>query len=127
MKRKVEVIGSIVINPAEVEHVLNLADFKYPKRYEAEQLAGWTNTPVIPRLYNWCAQNGSLPRPDEGVAFLLQLADKGTNIFDDRIIKRGQKLFMDFCREVHTMGLLQRCPSPSTTSSGPSSTPTARS
>lgn len=103
----VEIVGSFIVNPREVEYVLQQANFTYPRDKEAERYAGWSSVPVIPKLYNWTAQHQRLPRPDEGVAYLLTIADRGTDQTDTRIVKRGQKLYLDFCREMHTLALLQ--------------------
>jgi hypothetical protein len=106
----VEVVGSVVINPAEIEHCLQLADFQYPKTRETEQFAGWASTPAIPALYNLTVKRMQFPLPDTGVAFLLQNVDLYTDSTDPRIINRAQKLYMDFCRDMHALGLLQKCP-----------------
>lgn len=105
----VEVVGSLVVNPREVEWIMQQATFRYPRSDAAEQYAGWSTVPVIPELYNWTAQRNRLPRPDEGVHYLLEIADDAADIANERIIKRGQKLYLDFCREMHTLGLLQHC------------------
>jgi hypothetical protein len=106
----IEITGSVLVKSPDIEFCLQQADFRYPRYREAEQFAGWTKTPVIPALYNWTVQHRRLPLPNEGVAFLMNRADPGTNTQNTRIIRRAQKLYMDFCREMHVLGLLQGCP-----------------
>jgi hypothetical protein len=105
----IEIIGSFNINPLEIENNLRKADFTYPKRIDAEQFSGFSKTPIIPALYDWTVKHMRPPNPDEGVYFILSNADDGTDVFDSRIICRAQKLYMDFCRDIHTLGLLQKC------------------
>jgi hypothetical protein len=102
-----EIVGTISVNPIEVEYVMGLADFRYPYTREAEQLAGWSKFAAIPGLFNWMVHNGHMPRPDEGVGFLLENVNPRIKI-DARIKGRAKKLYLDFCRDMHSMGLLQR-------------------
>jgi len=104
-----EVIGSVSINPIEVEYHLKMADFNYPYTREADFFRGWSKTPVIPFLYGLVAREQRFIGPEEGVNLLLCHVDEGCDPGDPMIIGRGQKLYMDFAREMHTMGLLQRC------------------
>ncbi len=102
-----EIIGSFNVNPLEIIKNLTHCRFNYPSNSETEQYRGWSNFPAIPALYNWTVENSRPPRSEEGVNFLLDNADDNVNIKSIRIIKRAQKLYMDWCREMHTLGLLQ--------------------
>ncbi len=113
----IEVTGSVTINPDEVEYHLGRADFTYPRNDEADPYRGWTKFTAIPNLFQWMVRNKKFPTSDEGVAFLLENLDpKYRNRLDalldverKRIVRRGHKLYLDFARDMHTWGLLQRC------------------
>lgn len=103
-----EDLGLLWINPLEVEACLKKADFRYPSLRETEFLKGWSKFPVIPGLYGLIRRLGHFPEPNEGMAFLMENCEPRYQN-SKRVVKRGQKLYMDFGREVHTLGLLQQC------------------
>jgi len=101
-------LGLFWINPVEVEACLRNADFQYPFRAEADFAKGWANFAAIPGLYRLTRNLGHFPSSDEGMAFLMEHCDPLYQD-DDKVIRRGQKLYMDYCRDVHTLGMLQQC------------------
>lgn len=101
-------LGLFWINPLEIETCLKRADYKYPSNREADFGRGWSNFPVIPELYKLTRRLGHYPMPDEGIVFLMKNCDPRYQD-NEKVIKRGQKLYMDFGREIHTLGLLQQC------------------
>jgi hypothetical protein len=111
-----EVVGSISVNPIQVELVLDRADFTYPRNNETVDF-GWGRFPVIPALFQWMVAMNRFPGPDEAVAYLMQHCEPMRNISDPGSIatarakqtRRAQKLYFDFARDMHTLGLLQRC------------------
>lgn len=104
-----ELVGAVSVNPDEVVYWLQLADFTYPRNRDADPVHGWSKFAVIPGLYNWTAQHRRFPSAAEGVQFLMDKCEAPYKK-DPGVVNRAHKLYMDFAREMHTMGLLQRCP-----------------
>lgn len=103
-----EIVGSISINPDEVIYQLSKSPFKYPSVRETDLYRGWAKVAVIPKLYSWITHNHRFPSPIEGIKYLMEICEDKYKT-DAMVAKRGEKLYMDFAREMHTMGLLQRC------------------
>jgi len=102
-------LGLFWINPLEIETCLRRADFEYPPFAEADFGRGWSDFPVIPGLYKLTRRIGHFPTSAEGIIFLMDNCEPQFRE-DEKVIRRAQKLYMDFCRDVHTLGLLQQCP-----------------
>lgn len=103
----VSAIGSINVNPDEVEHLLSMADFRYPRNSEADPIHGWSHFAAIPGLFEHMALLKRFPRPDEGRRFLMDNCDP-RYAGDFKVKRRADKLYLDFARDMHTMGLLSR-------------------
>jgi hypothetical protein len=101
-----ENIRLINVNPDEVVFALEKATFAYPANAETEQYVGWSNVAVMVELFKLTARLGRFPLPDEGFAYIMDLCEERWR-WDDRVRNRGRKLYLDFCREMHTFGLLQ--------------------
>ncbi len=100
-----EVTGAFLVNPRAVEFELNRATFMYPRRGEADLFRGWGQFAAIPSLFKWMTQLRRFPSLVEAVAFLMEHCDP--LCADDPLVRRrGEKLAMDFAREMHTFGLL---------------------
>ncbi len=96
------VTGAFMPHPAGVISKLKLADFRYP----AGRLdVGFSHFPAIPSLFALMTRLRRFPRPDEALRFLMEHADEGTE-GDPQTLKRAQKLYLDFGRDMHTLGLL---------------------
>lgn len=104
-----EFVGSVSINPEEVVYWLGEAAFRYPRTKNTDQYKGWGKVAVIPKLYNFTVHRKAFPGPGVAMKLLMLHCDPRYHK-NERVIRRGQKLYMDFAREMHTMGLLQRCP-----------------
>jgi hypothetical protein len=102
-----QLTGSITISPLEVAHWMGRAPFRYPARNEAEQYAGWRHYPAIPGLFALTARLGRFVRPAEGVAHLMANCDEGCAT-NPKVQRRAEKLYLDFARDMHTLGLLQQ-------------------
>jgi len=103
-----EVVGSFSVNPLHVEAHLAKATFSYPMGGEADEYRGWGAFAVIPGLFQWMVEHSRFPGPDDGVAFLMQHCDPRYR-GDPKVRRRAEKLYMDYCRDMHTKGLLERC------------------
>lgn len=101
--------GIFDIKADEVEYALGLAQFKYPRRGEADDFRGFGNHPVIPKLFEWTVERGRFPKPDEGVAYLMGTLCQPMYRDDPGVRRRADKLYLDYCRELHTFGLLNHC------------------
>lgn len=112
------------INPDEVVeklHTCNLGRYENPREYDPV-LKRWVyptdwafreNT-AIPLLYRYVAENDRHWTPDRLKNYLIHLRTQQP-IFPPQgrsetdIEKRANKLVLDFCRELHTYGLLSIC------------------
>lgn len=94
------------VHPDHVLRVLSRCGFVYPGGRESDPFRGWTRFQVMPRLFRYFAELGRFPEPEEGVAFLLDNCDSPEDAADPRVVRRAQKLYLDFAREMHTYGLL---------------------
>lgn len=90
----------------EIEQCLEKCPFSYPKDCEVDDKRGWGNQPVFPKLHKLTSELGHFPQPDEGIKFLMEICDS-TCKNNPRVKRRGEKLYMDFCREYHTFVLMQ--------------------
>jgi uncharacterized phage-associated protein len=102
-------VDMIAVNPLAIEICLNKADFDYPFKGVASFGKGWNNFPVIPALYRKFCELGRPLFPDEAMKYLMDHCDPRYRN-DETVKRRGQKLYLDSCRELHTWGLLLQCP-----------------
>lgn len=105
----VEVVGSFSVNPDMVVYELSRTPWTYPTRMEADQKRGWRDHAAIPGLFALANHLRRFPRADEGRSYLLAHIDDPSLLMDPRVVRRGEKLYMDFARDMHALGLLQRC------------------
>lgn len=94
------------VDPSHVIEVLADCNFTYPRKGECDDYRGWTKFRAIPGLFKYFVEKGRFPDCWEGLEYLLQNCDSPEQIQDPMIVRRGQKLYLDFAREMHTLGLL---------------------
>jgi hypothetical protein len=100
--------GVYSVRADEVEFRLEHAPFHYPMLAEADPELGWGHIAVIPELFDWITREGNLPSVASTAAFLMGLCDPR---YADRstVRRRGEKLVLDFFRDLHTYALLCNC------------------
>jgi len=100
--------GVYSVRADEVEYRLEHAQFKYPTLAEADPELGWGHIAVIPELFDWVTQEGDLPTCDQTAQFLMALCDPRYAHLP-LVRRRGEKLVLDFYRDLHTYALLCGC------------------
>jgi hypothetical protein len=100
--------GVYSVRADEVEFRLEHAHFRYPTRAEADPELGWGHVAVIPELFDWVTQEGTLPSVDASAQFLMGRCDPRYAHLP-MVRRRGEKLVLDFYRDLHTYALLCGC------------------
>src|SRR5262252_459731 len=100
--------GIYSIKADEVEFKLKYSPFQYPSLAEADPERGWGHVPVIPEMFEYVTQAGELPSVATTASFLMTLCDP-RYARDSKVRRRGEKLVLDFYRDLHTYGLLCDC------------------
>jgi hypothetical protein len=101
--------GIYSVRADEVEFRLEHAPFRYPTKADpADPELGWGHVAVIPELFEWVTNEGDLPSVESTAVYLMSLCNPR---YAERplVRRRGEKLVLDFFRDLHTYGLLCEC------------------
>jgi hypothetical protein len=93
----------------EVIYHLDRCPFRYPSNAEVDDIHGFGHIGVIPELFSYMAARGRFPAMDEMYRLLMEKHCDARYREDHRVMRRAQKLCLDFARDMHTKGLLDVC------------------
>lgn len=100
--------GVYSVRADEVEFRLEHSPFQYPTLAEADPERGWGKVAVIPQLFDYVTQTGDLPNVATTASFLMTLCEP-RYAAEAKVRRRGEKLVLDFYRDLHTYALLCEC------------------
>lgn len=97
------------VNPHEVEYKLRKANWGYTNTQSRSDDVGFANVGVFPILYLYVIQERQVPDLDAMLHHLMHFCEPHYRQ-DKRAHTRAKKLVQDFCRDLHTFGLLSHTP-----------------
>lgn len=99
-------LAAVWVRPERILRVLESCPFSYPRRVEREELRGWGQVAVFDGLFRLMVEKGDFPGADKAVEWLLGCCEVPEGERDEKVLRRAHKLYLDFAREMHAMGLL---------------------